>query len=493
MINDIPSKIQIPPLHKDQTEIQKAMAVIPTIRESRELSCNQLMELALEHNETWKKALISVDDIFLKTIRKNRIYEIRIKSKYVHGGSHCLGGEIDPEMQSDHHEKTLDNNCWNHDRRNRNEMYNGILVNTAMLLKFFNFQTPERMISDNVVFEMNISKQLWKNSLGPGGMSVISATYFGKATEVGYVRDWVHGLPLKNYLQQYSSEHSFEFLQKIFRDIGVKIASFHQLLQNPDFQECIVEHHFAGELGFQPVAPVRFNKWQEEAISLLTMSDMSTSKTWKHFYQKLISDHPRISDICQNIIIGTESSQANALVFGHFDCNVSNIIVSMSTADEVQTCLIDEEWACPNMAVYDFGKLVSSVMIMMKRKETVLKKYELKELVKEISVYYLKGLGTTVGNEEKAKVDFYCIDKLDEDGKGTDEKELCSKFSRDIWRFTAYAALLNSYSNLIHASKEGQLSNIEEDSQIILSSSGDFNWVRHAYDHYLIFEEFMDV
>ena len=396
------------------------------------LTSSGVLKLCLMHNEKWKQNNIGMEDLILRCLTRNRIFEVNIKENVKHD-----------------------------------------LTLYPALLKFRNLKTPKRFLYDKNSFSANISQNLSKLGLGPNHVKLISASYYGKTKIVGTMREWVDGLPLKHYLQQ---EEYLDKLEKVFENIGKNIADFHLLMENKEFHKNVIDYHYPGENQEIPTVFRLIKQWRKDALLSLLPSNVSNT-IWRDFYDNIIISSKNLDNITKDIFDSLQTKQATSLVFGHLDCNTSNIVV-LGPLDSAKTFLIDEEWAGPNVAIYDIAKLISSILLMVTRKTTLLKIGILKELIYILVRSYLQTL--------MKRKNYGC----NNDRNTEAAKELCKKLSNDAWKLFPYVALVNCYSNIIHASKEGQLKDIVNDAGLTRKSDGNFNWLRHASDHFSLFYEY---
>ena len=396
------------------------------------LTSSDVLKLCLMHNEKWKQNNLTTEDLILRCVTRNRIFVVNIKENV----------KVDFTLY-------------------------------PALLKFRNLKTPKRFLYNKNSFSANISKNLSKLGLGPNHVKLISAFYYGKSKIVGTMREWVDGLPLQHYLQQ---EECLDKLERVFENIGKNIADFHLLMENKEFHKNVIDYHYPGESQEIPTVFRLIKQWREDALVALLPSNILNT-TWSGFYDNIITSSKNLNHITKDIFDSLQTKQATSLVFGHLDCNTSNIIV-VGPLNYAKTFLIDEEWAGPNVAVYDIAKLISSILLMVTRKTTLLKISILKELIYILVRSYLQNV--------MKRTNYSC----NNDKNNEADKELCKKLSNDAWKLFPYVALVNCYSNIIHASKEGQLKEIINDTGLKRKSDGNFNWLRHASDHFSLFNEY---
>eukprot|EP01052_Picozoa_sp_SAG31_P007893 SAG31_NODE_385_length_16413_cov_265.286686_8_plen_197_part_00 len=167
----------------------------------------------------------------------------------------------------------------------------------------------------------------------------------------------------------------------------------------------------------------------------------------------------------KNCMAQLRTEEARATVFGHFDPNLSNLIVTAAseTGQIGDVHLIDFEWAGPNIAVYDFAKFITSVRIKRRREQTFcVDELGLRQGMRSMTESYMDQLGR--GNVGSATID---------------------DLMNDIYLFIPIVAAVNFFSNIVHASKEGQLSTCVPSTKHIRFGDRDehFNWLSHAEEH----------
>jgi len=383
------------------------------------------------------------------------------------------------------------------------------------LVKFRPVQTPRRFIEDKDHFVSNLAKVLASKGLGPSFIKDVSAVYFDRRRHLGMVRDWIEGAPLQVFLTHLHDVRPggavSSRLDAIFRGVGVALARFHLLGEDVDFRRGIVERHFPGALS-TPVVFRLLEQWRRDAVLALLCSRaaLETSDVWGNLYAGVIEASRNLDDVIGVVLERISTPEAARAVFGHFDANVNNIIVCNteksgelgeeeeqdgqyggegrrgSAGERVaEIFLIDEEWAAPNVAIYDFAKFVTSVSVLMARKLTKLSEAELRRGTGLMAGQYLKTMMADGVNRRKTSTD----EDVDEEQGLTAEK--VEDFVKDVWTFVPLAALTNCFSNLVHASKEGQLSaaEIPKSDELFQPDGGAFNWLRHAQDHLSVFRK----
>jgi len=384
------------------------------------------------------------------------------------------------------------------------------------LVKFRPVQTPRRFIEDKDHFVSNLAKVLASKGLGPSFIKDVSAVYFDRRRHLGMVRDWIEGAPLQVFLTHLHDDVRpggavSSRLDAIFRGVGVALARFHLLGEDVDFRRGIVERHFPGALS-TPVVFRLLEQWRRDAVLALLCSRaaLETSDVWGKLYAGVIEASRSLDDVIGVVLERISTPEAARAVFGHFDANVNNIIVCNteksgelgeeeeqdgqyggeerrgSAGERVaEIFLIDEEWAAPNVAIYDFAKFVTSVSVLMARKLTKLSEVELRRGTGLMAGQYLKTMMADGVKRRKTSTD----EDVDEEQGLTAEK--VEDFVKDVWTFVPLAALTNCFSNLVHASKEGQLSaaEIPKSDELFQPDGGAFNWLRHAQDHLSVFRK----
>jgi thiamine kinase-like enzyme len=105
-------------------------------------------------------------------------------------------------------------------------------------------------------------------------------------------------------------------------------------------------------------------QWRRDAVLSLLSSQLEKTQSWNQLFHWVLDASKNVVSTVSDILNRLKTEEALKLIFGHFDCNTSNIIVcgGLEKADVV---LIDEEWAGPNVAVYDFAKFVTSSSLMV--------------------------------------------------------------------------------------------------------------------------------
>merc|ERR1719431_1207054 len=291
------------------------------------------------------------------------------------------------------------------------------------LVKFRPVQTPRRFVEDKDHFVSNLARVLAAKGLGPSFIKDVSAVYFDRRRHLGMVRDWIEGTPLHAVLTTRldgggatSGGGGVSFrLDAIFRGVGVALARFHLLSDDADFQRGIVERHFPGALS-TPVFFRLLEQWRRDAVLSLLCSRpaLEHHAVWSRLFAGVIEASRNMESVIGVVLERILTPEAAKAVFGHFDVNTNNIIVSNADVIRMEEgvvdgggggggvrggakeervaeiFLIDEEWAAPNVAIYDFAKFVTSASVLMARKKTKMTAAELRRGVTLMAEIYLK-------------------------------------------------------------------------------------------------------
>ena len=360
----------------------------------------------------------------------------------------------------------------------------------------------------------NLARFLASKGLGPSFIKDVSAVYFDRRRHLGMVRDWIEGTPLHAVLTRLDASASdgvpSRRLDAIFRGVGVALARFHLLSDDAEFRRGIIERHFPGALS-TPVVFRLLEQWRRDAVLSLLCSRpaLENHEVWGSLFAGVIEASRDIDGVIGVILEQILTPEAAKVVFGHFDVNTNNIIVCNADVDKMERnraeevkdeerasgggegggggkdevaeiFLIDEEWAAPNVAIYDFAKFVTSASVLMARKLTKMTEAELRRGVSLMAEKYLKTMATSESRKTR-----------EERGEKTNSEEKVKDFVDDVWTFVPLAALTNCFSNLVHASKEGQMcaAEIPSSDELFQKPGGAFNWLRHAQDHLSVFHK----
>ena len=233
----------------------------------------------------------------------------------------------------------------------------------------------------------------------------------------------------------------------------------------------------------RPCGLERFSNWRlNAAFGLSTSPDIASHPLWGSFatesFHALTNSNilsSLLSHIEHQLANGT-TNEAYQVVFGHFDITPTNVLVQKS-GEEWDAHLIDFEWAGPNIAVYDFGKFVLSMQMLIGIGKSgcvtldVLRDHMLPHMIRS----YLEQTRSNLSPEALAK-----LLPLD---------QAVAEFNEATWHCTALVASINCFSNLVHASANGQLSGSKiPHERAKWMSDGRFNWLAHASDHFALFD-----
>ena len=333
-----------------------------------------------------------------------------------------------------------------------------------VLMAFYSWEKPRRIIHDEINFIGNVSQGLQEAGVGPKQFCVIKARYYGCDRHLGRIEEWISGATLLKSLKNPKTN-----IPAVFRCLGSSIARFHQTMENEQFKKNVVDHHF-GKLNGEPLCYTLLEIWRRYSIIVIEKSKLSSHEIWSKFYHSVIETSTTIEDVKKKVHDKLKSKYSTKIVYTHFDVNLSNAIVDDSV-NPTKVTLIDIEWSGPSLAVYDFAKLISSLELQIQRNEINITMETAKDVIANVAEAYLNEIGAFKG--------------LSEEGK----KSELSDFISDCWSFVPIACIINVYSNLIHASFDKQLANIT--SSLELGTRGDkFNWLRHARDHNEVFTKY---
>eukprot|EP01060_Flectonema_neradi_P010633 TRINITY_DN1772_c0_g1_i2.p1 TRINITY_DN1772_c0_g1~~TRINITY_DN1772_c0_g1_i2.p1 ORF type:complete len:777 (+),score=158.80 TRINITY_DN1772_c0_g1_i2:32-2332(+) len=333
-----------------------------------------------------------------------------------------------------------------------------------VLMAFYSWEKPRRIIHDEINFIGNVSQGLFEAGVGPEQYCDIHAKYYGCERHMGRIEEWVKGVTLLKSLKKPDTN-----IPAVFRCLGDSIARFHKTIENEKFKKNVIDHHFQ-KLDGEPLCYTLLEIWRRYSIIVVEKSTLAATEVWGEFHKSFMSISTNIEDIKKRVHSKLKSKYSTRMVYSHFDVNLGNAIVDDNTNPTTCT-LIDIEWSGPSLAVYDFAKLISSLELQIQRKEIDISMDTAKEVIANVAKAYLSGVGA--------------FEQLSED----QQKSELEDFISDCWTFVPIACIINVYSNLIHASFDGQLKNIT--SSLELGTRGDqFNWLRHARDHNEIFQKY---
>ena len=348
------------------------------------------------------------------------------------------------------------------------------------LVKFFPLNVPRRFVADKDHFMRNLAVGLAARGLAPPFIKDVSAVYFGRRRHLGMVRQWVEGRTLHQLIVDGGGGKDGFSLRSdpLFADLGVALARFHLLGNDADFRRGVIERHFPSAA---PMALLRLEEWRRGALLSLVCSSLGQSPVWGDLYRDVIEAGSDVVRVVGAAVGNLKTAEALRPVFGHNDCTPSNIVVrddAAAEADSGGVYLIDEEWAAPNLAIYDFANFVMAMTLLRLRGLAELSTNSiLRRAVRTMAAEYLKMMKT---------------ESLESEGGQMNDVEGCSvdAFVDDVWTFVPVAALTHCFSNLIHASKEGQLTTAIPVDDALHDREGTFNWLRHASDHISVFREY---
>ena len=358
-------------------------------------------------------------------------------------------------------------------------MSDGRRHNRHTLVKFFPLDVPRRLLSSKEHFMRNLGLALASRGLAPAFLNDIRATYFGRPMHVGMARQWVEG----KTLQQRVFGVQVVDLLEIFASFGAALARFHLLGEDADFRRQVIEGHFS-----KPTIPVllsRLEEWRRGAVVSLVSSPLRDCPRWRRLYDDAIEAASDVVDVVGATAEKIQTAEALRLVFGHNDCSPSNVVVSSSSMEIPSTSsassndvvyLIDEEWAAPNIAVYDFANVVMTMTLLRLREQAAFSDSDLRLVIKAMAAAYIARMKASSSDE--GAFDHEAPDSI------------VDAFVNDIWAFVPVAALTHCFSNLIHASKEGQLTTRVPVDDALFDERGTFNWLRHATDHLLVLKQY---
>lgn len=161
----------------------------------------------------------------------------------------------------------------------------------------------------------------------------LAGNYFGSRVLIGYTESLIRGVQLEKVV------HDVD-LSRLCRNMGAALGHVHRKVvdvQSPDF------------LG----VPLCVSRMRSNAII-----------AWEAInrVQSLKSQFDEVFAAVLSYDVERLPKEARAEVFGHFDINLTNVLVDVSAApeDAPKVSFIDWEQAGPNVAAYDFGKFLVS-------------------------------------------------------------------------------------------------------------------------------------
>ena len=331
------------------------------------------------------------------------------------------------------------------------------------LVAFYNWEKPRRIIHDEINFIGNVAQGLFDAGLGPDQYCDIHAKYYGCDRYLGRLEEWVEGMTLLKALKKPTTQRG-----KMFSCLGTSIARFHKAIENEQFKKDVLDHHFQ-KLEGVPLCYSLLEIWRRCSIISVEKSELKNSPMWGGFCGEFMETATTFEEVKKQVHVKLRSKYSMKTVYSHFDVNLSNAIVD-NNCDPSKVTLIDIEWSGPSLAVYDFAKLISSLELQIERQEIDITMETVKEMLTNVVEAYLCEIGAFEGASEEER--------------GAE----VSDFLSDCWAFVPIACILNVYSNLIHASFDGQLTDISE-NRVLGKRGENFNWLRHASDHYAGFKK----
>eukprot|EP00658_Telonema_sp_P-2_P028139 TRINITY_DN2161_c0_g2_i2.p1 TRINITY_DN2161_c0_g2~~TRINITY_DN2161_c0_g2_i2.p1 ORF type:complete len:479 (+),score=131.04 TRINITY_DN2161_c0_g2_i2:193-1629(+) len=316
-------------------------------------------------------------------------------------------------------------------------------------------------------FGANTSQNRLTYDLGEMGFGVnvleeITATYYGETIEVGRIEALLPGTSVTQLM---------EIGNALFEDstfwapFGWRMAQFHQIVSKEEFMRL----HFDDPSS--PCIISRMSEWRKLALNLVSDSKLSKAPQWSELFQGFTHLQHVAEELVKVTNAGLKSAPASALVLGHFDVNTGNIMVEFN-GNNAEVHLIDFEWAGPNIAAYDFAKFMVSMYISMQRGLCTLSMDGL-----------MRGLERWVGSYLAATSQLCPKGSIQYAAQASDvEASSVQAFVRDVLAYTPVCAAANFFSNLIHSYHAGQLSNIPEQTSLLLDN-GDMSWLAHAQSH----------
>lgn len=340
-------------------------------------------------------------------------------------------------------------------------------------------------------FERSLHRKLAKRGLAQAHLHDIKADYFGRLQVVGRLEELISGRTLLEEIDKVSvsgpdiqSTFNKSDLPNICRSLGRKIAGLHVMWQDVPFQQS-ANKYFPTK---QPCGLERFSNWRLcAAFGMSTSPDIATDPLWGAFATDsfhALTNSKTLSSLMSHIehqlATGT-TNEAYQMVFGHFDITPTNVLVTptkdKASSNPWEAHLIDFEWAGPNIAVYDFAKFVLSTQMLIGIGKSgcvtleVLRDHMLPHMIRS----YLTDIRATLPAATLAQ-----LPPLD---------QAVVDFNEATWHCTALVAAINCFSNLVHASANGQLAGSRiPHERAKWMSDGRFNWLAHASDHFALFD-----
>jgi hypothetical protein len=299
------------------------------------------------------------------------------------------------------------------------------------------------------IIENKLVRDLSSRKVGAGWIADIKASYFGMQIHLGRIEELLPGEPLGSVLTNAHPFSSPQCFEDICWHVGNKLAGLHGLLgegSEPADGQLERNTSFIGTHFPTPHVPkvkTRLRKWRLVAEHAMHTSGLRTHPIWSPLFDKfrlLVEEIDQRERQCYRRL---QTEAAKATVFGHFDPNLGNLMVQGAGGRVVDVHLIDFEWAGPNVAVYDFAKFATSMRMKVSRDASCpIDEVQLRAGLRRMAQAYLGADG----------------------GAGADVG-LVDSFVQDVETFCPVVAAVNLFSNIIHASKEGQLGRIWEDME----------------------------
>ncbi|KAJ9466067.1 Inositol-tetrakisphosphate 1-kinase 1 [Diplonema papillatum] len=335
-----------------------------------------------------------------------------------------------------------------------------------VVLTFSNPRKPSRLLHDEANFVGNAARQLSDLGLGPMIYKNITASYYGCERHLGRVEEWVSGYTLLKAMQSVDTD-----CEAMFSCVGRSLADLHAVMRNESFKKSLVDYHFGPAASSDLLLYTVLETWRRRAVIFTEKSGLSRSEQWSGFYKEFLQ-YIDIESVKKTVHAGLRSMQSTRLVYSHFDLNLSNAIVD-NLANPTKVTLIDVEWSGPSLAVYDFAKLISSLELQISHGEVDFNMEQVDVFLRRVIAAYLETAGgLSEGIDETQR-----------------EKEV-SDLLCDCYTFVPIACMLNVYSNFVHASFDGQLSDTVSEWAELGKRGTNFNWIRHAFDHFECFKKY---
>mmetsp|Transcript_95062 Transcript_95062/g.307713 ORF Transcript_95062/g.307713 Transcript_95062/m.307713 type:complete len:756 (+) Transcript_95062:152-2419(+) len=195
-----------------------------------------------------------------------------------------------------------------------------------------------RGVVERTAFEQAIANEMMDTPNTP-----LTGKYFGSRVLIGYTEALVTGCVLEKVIETVDR-------RALCLNIGAALRKLHTRrvdVQSPDY------------LGV-PLCVSRSRTYSIIAWEAITHVDA------------LKTCFDEVFPAMSNYDVTRLPAEARADVFGHFDCNLTNILVDVEAAGGPSISFIDWEQAGPNIAAYDFGKFLVSVCIAVELQDAEL-------------------------------------------------------------------------------------------------------------------------